>query len=96
MAPEQIVPPPGKTRCVVSTPADIYAVGAVLYFCLTGTAPFGKNRIANLVAGILEQFPKPSMFRSDIPLDLEMAIQRATETNPYKRHPDAGAFSALL
>ncbi len=53
MAPEQSQDPN------VGPPADLYAVGVILYEMLTGTAPFvGKGRAEVLIKHIMEEPPK--------------------------------------
>ena len=79
--------------------SDIYAVGAVLYWLLTGRAPFRHHRGAFAVmrAHVLEQ-PAPPSSRADqtIPEALDEAILKALSKRPSDRFQTAEAFSSEL
>ena len=57
--------------------SDIYSLGAVAYFLLTGKPPFNEGTaIAALIAHARDQAPAPSRLRDDLPEDLEQIILR--------------------
>src|SRR5687767_10667679 len=62
-----------------ATPAsDLYAVGCLLYCCLTGEPPFsGTTPVAIAVKHLNEPVPSLRQRRPDVPPDLEAAIMRA-------------------
>jgi eukaryotic-like serine/threonine-protein kinase len=67
IAPEQAEGQPSDHR------ADIYAVGCVLYHCLTGGPPFqGDSFMAILTKHLLEEPVPPSARRVDLPLTAAM------------------------
>ena len=76
--------------------ADIYAVGATLYYLLTGEAPGGRRGLSALAAG-LESKPIRALtqFRSDIPRPLGTLImqclsqQQASRPSSYTDLADA-------
>ncbi|MFO0611351.1 MAG: serine/threonine-protein kinase [Polyangiaceae bacterium] len=71
----------------VTTAADIYAVGAILYTMLTGRRPFDKNDpTATLTAVLLEDPPRPRSLDPSIPEALEAVIQRAMAKAPLDRY----------
>jgi serine/threonine protein kinase len=72
VAPEQISGKPVEPR------TDIYALGCVLYQCLTGQVPFHRDDDAALLwAHLIEPPPPVSASRSDIPRDVDAVVARA-------------------
>ncbi len=66
--------------------SDIYAVGATLYYLLTGKPPFEAEGTVQLIARILKENPKsPGNLRPEIPKGLSRAILRCLEKNSEKR-----------
>jgi eukaryotic-like serine/threonine-protein kinase len=64
--------------------SDIYAVGAVLYWLVTGHTIFeAKNPLAALQANT--RLTPPSQLRSDLPVDLERIIMRCLARDPLER-----------
>jgi serine/threonine protein kinase len=81
MAPEQ-----ARGASNVDARADIYAVGAVLYRLLTGTAPFPDEDPVKAISRLLAEDPKrPRDFDRNIPEALELLIQRAMARSPADR-----------
>jgi serine/threonine protein kinase len=77
-APEQIE---GKE---VDARADVYALGCVLYQCLTGQTPFPKDSdVAVIHAHLMEPPPAVSRARADIPETLDGVVMTA-----MAKHPD--------
>jgi tRNA A-37 threonylcarbamoyl transferase component Bud32 len=92
MSPEQAL---GKDD--VDARTDIYSVGALGYFLLTGQPPFVRETAMQiLMAHVYEQITPPSQLRPDIPADLEAVILRCLEKDPSKRFPDAEALDEGL
>lgn len=78
--------------------ADIYALGCVAYWLLSGEVVFPKeNAIAMLVAHAQET-PRPPSERAgtDVPADLERQIMSCLEKNPADRPQSADALSRSL
>ena len=92
MAPEQAANPRD-----IDARADIYALGAVAYFALTGRPPFsGEGAFAIMMAHATEQVIPPSTVRPGIPADLEAVVLKALEKKPGDRYPDALAMGSAL
>jgi serine/threonine-protein kinase len=82
-----------------ATPAaDVYALGGVLYFLLTGRAPFTAASVEALLAAQVSAPPVPPSARVDraIPADLEAVVLRCLEKRPDARYRDAAELSAAL
>ena len=92
MAPEQAT---GSARPDART--DIYGLGAVAYFLLTGRAPFNApNAMAVMIAVSRDAVEPPSKYRPDLPADLERAIVRCLAKSPADRYPDANTLDRDL
>jgi eukaryotic-like serine/threonine-protein kinase len=81
----------------VEARSDIYSVGALAYFLLTGRPPFAGRTGMKLIAAHLYEVPEPlSRHRPDAPADLEAVILRCLAKDPNARFPDAESLSAAL
>ena len=77
--------------------ADIYALGAVAYFLLTGKPPFSGMKIVQLLqAHAQTQVGPPSKVNPNVPADLEQVILRCLEKKPDQRFPDAARLRQAL
>ena len=77
--------------------SDIYALGAVAYYLLTGHAPFrGENALSVMIAHARDAAPPPSALRGDIPADLERVALRCLAKDPADRYPDAASLEQAL
>jgi eukaryotic-like serine/threonine-protein kinase len=76
---------------------DLYSLGSVGYYLLTGRPPFGNLPPLQCLDAHQRQ-PVPSLrsFRNDVPDDLEAVILRCLEKPPEKRFPDAIALEQAL
>jgi serine/threonine-protein kinase len=71
----------------VDARADIYAVGAILYRALTGKKPFeGLDPMATLTAVLTTEPERPSVLEPNVPLALELVVQRAMAKAPKDRY----------
>jgi YVTN family beta-propeller protein len=91
MAPEQIAGDPVDHR------ADIYALGCVLSFALTGRPPFARdNDMAKLFAHGNAPRPRPSEVMASLPGGLDRVVAQAMAVNPGDRYENAGQMAADL
>ncbi len=74
----------------IDTRADLYSVGASLYYVLTGQFPYnGKNTIDIIQKHINNPVPDPAKIRSDMPGWLSLAVQKLMSKNPDDRFQTA-------
>ena len=91
IAPEQIE---GKA---IDARTDIYAVGCVLYECLTGHVPFEKDAgVAVMYAHLMDPRPKPSALRPELPEAFDRIVAKAMARDPEERYPSAVQLAADL
>jgi serine/threonine protein kinase len=77
--------------------SDLYSLGAVAYFLLTGRLPFsGKNALAVMYARLQESPERPSLHARDIPTDLEDVVLRCMSRSLDARFPDARSLEKAL
>jgi tRNA A-37 threonylcarbamoyl transferase component Bud32 len=77
--------------------SDIYSLGAVAYFLLTGRPPFDEgSAIAAIIAHARDQASPPSQFRADLPADLERVVMRCLAKPRTDRYPDAESLELAL
>jgi hypothetical protein len=75
----------------VDARADVYALGGVVYYMLTGAVPFDRESDeAKLWAHLAAAPPLPSSVRPDLPAALDAVVQRALAKRPEDRQPSAG------
>jgi serine/threonine-protein kinase len=77
--------------------SDLYSLGAVAYFLLTGRPPFeGQGGIAVLIAHARDPVVPPSQVRAGVPEDLERVVLRCLAKDPAQRYPDAEGLERAL
>jgi serine/threonine-protein kinase len=77
--------------------SDLYSLGAVAYYMLTGQPPFdGPSSPVIMMKQVTEQPAAMSRYRGDIPRDLDTIVMRLLEKDPSNRFADGAALIAAL
>jgi serine/threonine protein kinase/DNA-binding CsgD family transcriptional regulator len=88
MSPEQ------ANGTTVDARSDIYALGIVIFECLTGRKPFEADTpVGVLVKHSHEPIPSARSFVPGLPAGIEEVIMKATAKHPEERYPSAEALS---
>ncbi|WP_243227248.1 PASTA domain-containing protein [Microbacterium sp. CIAB417] len=80
----------------VTEASDLYQTGAVLFFALTGRAPFGGDAAAVARAHVSAPPPLPSARRRGIPRAFDRVVATALLKDPADRFADAAAMQGAL
>jgi serine/threonine-protein kinase len=92
MSPEQAV---GREQ--LDARSDIYNVGAVAYFLITGKLPFDRQSTLQMLhAHAYEALVPVHEFKERVPADLQRIILRCLEKDPDSRYPDATTLDKAL
>jgi serine/threonine protein kinase len=88
MAPEQAAGRP------ITPSVDVYALGAVLYECVTGRPPFKAATIPETIRQVAESDPvDPRTLQPNLSVDLDTIILKCLEKEPARRYPSAAALA---
>jgi serine/threonine-protein kinase len=91
MSPEQARGWPADAR------SDLYSLGAVAYFLLTGRPPFVRESSMDVLAAHLVDAVAPlATLRPDVPEDLQAVVLRCLAKAPAERFPDVDSLDKAL
>lgn len=76
---------------------DVYALGGILYFLLSGRAPFVGPTTFDILLQVKDREPMaPSHWNRNVSSELNAICARAMEKNPRNRYPSAAALAEDL
>jgi len=90
MAPEQL-----ENAAAVGPEADVFALGAIAYECLSGSPAFSAPTLVELVQKITGEDVEP-LSRSAVPGPIARVVESALRRDPGARPRDGAAFARAL
>src|SRR5262249_19126946 len=76
---------------------DVFALGCVLFECLSGRPAFSGEPVLSILAKIMfEEVPRLDSLRRDVPAPLVDLVARMLEKDPHRRPKDGAAVVLAL
>ncbi len=92
MAPEQ-----ARGQTTLGPAADVWALGAIFYHCLTGNPPFEAKSTHEVLRRVMEEQPAPPNERNQtVPLDPATICLKCLHKEPARRYASATALAEDL
>ncbi len=96
-SPQYMSPEQAAGRGPLDARADLYGLGGLAYFLLTGRPPFDCESALQLVlAHACDPVTPPARLRPEVPADLEAVVLRCLEKDPAGRFAAAAQLAAAL
>jgi serine/threonine protein kinase len=95
--PEYMPPELGELGSPVAASMDVYALGVILFECLTGRVPFrGASPVQTLLMAQSREAEHPSKLQSEIPRALDAIVLKCLEKSPGRRYSSAAELADKL
>ena len=89
--------PEQATGGAIDGRSDLFALGALLYECITGRSAFSGSSVIEIGAQVIHiDPPAPSTINARIPPELDRITMKALEKKPEQRYQNAGEMIADL
>jgi eukaryotic-like serine/threonine-protein kinase len=96
-SPNYISPEQARGKGPIDPRTDIYSIGALAYFLVTGQTPFVRDTAMELLAAHMkDEVQPPHEIRPELPLDLEEVILMCLRKNPDDRFADVESLDLAL
>jgi serine/threonine-protein kinase len=91
------MPPEQAQGGKVGPAADIYALGAILYECLTANPPFKADTVMDVLLKVMREEPAaPSAVLPGVPEELDAVCLKCLRKRPEERYPSAAELASDL
>jgi serine/threonine protein kinase len=91
------MPPEQAAGKVITTAADIYSLGAILYHLLCGRPPHQSESVMGTLMSVINESPaKPRELNPKIHPDMELICMKCLAKEPSERYTSAGEFAGDL
>lgn len=95
--PAYMPPEQARDSQEVDERADVYSLGAILYYILSGASPYSKKSSGAVLNHLLSGPPVPLVnLQPGVPRDLLAIVEKAMAREPNKRYPSARELSEDL
>jgi ABC-type amino acid transport substrate-binding protein len=92
--PDYMAPEQAEARKSITPAVDVFALGVILYECLTGRTPFrGPTHLDTLLQVITSEPAPVRKLQPKCPRDLETICMKCLEKNPARRYATAEALA---
>jgi WD40 repeat protein len=90
MGTPEYMPPEQAEGKIVDERADVYAIGAILYYVLCGAAPYKGNSSSEVLTALARKHPVPLEEKEKtVPQELATIVRKAMSRIPQERYPTA-------
>lgn len=80
----------------VTPKSDLYSIAGMLYFCLTGRAPYEGETVGQVLGQIGKPPMAPAELRPDVPAELDALLLAGLASDPAARPASAAEFGLML